>query len=108
MFKHRQLLLVILSAGLGTCFGGDSPDLPPGPAQAKVVKACTECHDSRIIVQQRLAKAAWVKEVDKMIKWGALVEAADKESLSEYLSVNFSPDKPAYVADRAQPSKPNH
>ena len=71
-----------------------APDLPPGPAQAKVRTACLECHDASIIIQQRLNKAAWTKEVDKMIKWGALVEAADRDSFIDYLSTNFPPDKP--------------
>jgi hypothetical protein len=52
-----------------------------------------ECHDASIIVQQRLSKAAWTKTVDKMIKWGALVDAADRESFIDYLSTNFPPDK---------------
>jgi hypothetical protein len=71
-----------------------APDLPSGPAQAKARTACLECHDASIIVQQRLSKAAWTKEVDKMIKWGALVEAADRDSFIDYLSTNFPPDKP--------------
>jgi hypothetical protein len=83
-----------------------SPDLPPGPAQAKVRTACLECHDPSIIVQQRLSKAAWTKEVDKMIKWGALVEAADRDSLIDYLSTNFPPDKaPAEMPRAASPKK---
>src|ERR1700761_8101723 len=50
-------------------------DLPPGAMQAKATTACTECHEARIILQQRLSKAAWGKEVDKMTKWGAVVDA---------------------------------
>jgi hypothetical protein len=42
--------------------------------QEKAVAACSTCHESRIIVQQRLSKPVWTKEVDKMIKWGAEVE----------------------------------
>lgn len=71
--------------------------LPPGPMQAKATTACTECHEARIIVQQRLSKAAWTKEVDKMTKWGALVDPADREALIDYLSTNFSPEKPPYI-----------
>jgi len=71
-----------------------SPDLPPGPVRAKVVTACLECHESRIILQQRLSKATWAKEVDKMIKWGAVVDAADRDAFIDYLSTNFPPDKP--------------
>jgi hypothetical protein len=75
-------------------------DLPPGPMQAKATTACTQCHGARIILQQRLSKAAWTKEVDKMTKWGALVDPADRDALIDYLSANFSPDKPAYEPQR--------
>src|ERR1700687_3933375 len=64
-----------------------TPDLPPGDMQGKARTACLECHDSRIILQQRLGKATWAKEVDKMIKWGAVVDPADRDSLIEYLSL---------------------
>jgi hypothetical protein len=75
-------------------------DLPPGPMQAKATTACLECHEARIILQQRLSKTAWTKEVDKMTKWGAVVDPADRDALIDYLSDNFSPDKPAYQAPR--------
>jgi hypothetical protein len=75
-------------------------DLPQGPVQAKATTACLECHEARIILQQRLTKAAWTKEVDKMMKWGAVVDPADRDALIDYLSTNFSPDKPAYDPQR--------
>jgi hypothetical protein len=75
-------------------------DLPPGSMQAKATSTCTECHEARIILQQRLTKAAWTKEVDKMTKWGALVDPADRDALIDYLSTNFDPDKPAYDPQR--------
>ena len=80
-------------------------DLPPGSMQAKATTACTECHEARIILQQRLSKAAWAKEVDKMTKWGAVVDPADRDALIEYLSTNFSPDKPAYEPSRTAKKK---
>ena len=42
-----------------------------------------------IIRQQRLSSKAWAKEVDKMTKWGALVDPADRNAFIEYLSLNF-------------------
>ncbi len=75
-------------------------DLPPGAMQAKATTACTECHEARIVLQQRLSKAAWTKEVDKMIKWGAVVDAADHDALIDYLSTSFSPDQPPYEPPR--------
>jgi hypothetical protein len=78
-------------------------DLPAGRMQAKATSACTECHEARIILQQRLSKPAWTKEVDKMTKWGALVEANDHDALVDYLSANFGPDRPAYQPPRSAP-----
>ncbi len=75
-------------------------DLPAGPMQAKAIAACQECHEARIILQQRLSKAAWTKEVDKMIKWGAVVDPNDHDALIDYLSTNFSADKPPYDPPR--------
>ena len=72
--------------------------LPAGAMQQKATTACLECHEARIILQQRLNKAAWAKDVDKMMKWGAVMDASDRDPLIDYLSVNFSPDKPAYIA----------
>lgn len=76
-------------------------DLPAGPMQAKATTACAECHEARIIVQQRLSKTAWTKEVDKMIKWGAVVDPADRDALIDYLSENFNPEKPPYQPPRS-------
>ncbi len=75
-------------------------DLPAGPMQMKATTACTECHEARIILQQRLSKAMWTKEVDKMRRWGAVVDAADHDALIDYLSTNFSPNQPAYQPQR--------
>jgi len=79
--------------------------LPPGPMQAKATTSCLECHEGRIILQQRLSKAAWTKEVDKMIKWGAVVDASDHDALVDYLSTNFSPDQPPYEPPRSAQQK---
>ncbi len=80
-------------------------DLPPGSMQAKATTACLECHEARIILQQRLSKAAWTKEVDKMIQWGAVVDPNDRDALIDYLSTNFSPDQPPYVPPRTTAEK---
>jgi len=79
-------------------------DLPAGPMQAKATTACLECHEARIILQQRLSKSAWTKEVDKMTKWGAVVDPTDRDALIDYLSTNFSPEKPAYEPQRTSGS----
>jgi len=68
--------------------------------QVKMQTACLGCHDSQIIEQQRLNKAAWTKEVDKMIKWGAVVDLGDRDAMIEYLNTNFPADKEPYAAPR--------
>ena len=102
-----RLMIAIFVFGLGLLplLHAQSPDLPAGAAQAKVTTACTECHESRIITQQRLSKGAWTKEVDKMIKWGALVDPADRDSFIDYLSTNFPPDKAPEQMPRTGPAK---
>lgn len=110
--KKIMLPSLLVLFGLGLCMpfaGQNSPklneDLPPGAMQQKATTACLECHEARIIVQQRLSKAAWTKEVDKMVKWGAAVEATDRDALIDYLSTNFSPEKPPYEAPRSTAEK---
>jgi hypothetical protein len=108
MFKLRVLALCTFSVCLGA-FAAEQPsgvpELPAGAIQNKARTACTTCHDAHIIVQQRLSKAAWGKEVDKMLKWGAIVNPSDRDVLVEYFSANFAPDKPAYVAQRSAAGK---
>jgi hypothetical protein len=98
-------LSLALAVSCGAVAAAQSPSLPAGAAQAKVTTACTECHESRIILEQRLSKPAWVKEVDKMVKWGALVDPADRDGFIDYLSANFPSDKPAEPAPRTAAEK---
>src|SRR6266478_9890420 len=108
MSKLRMALLVfavVLGAALVSGQAGAGPELPAGLMQAKATTACTECHEARIILQQRLSKTAWTKEVDKMRKWGALVDPSDRDALIDYLSTNFGPDQPRYEAPRTSQGK---
>jgi hypothetical protein len=77
--------------------------LPSGPAKEKAEAACLNCHEARIIVQQRLTKPAWTKEIDKMMKWGAEVDPKDRDPMIDNFSTNFGPDQPAYAAPRTAP-----
>lgn len=97
----RTLIVVAVCSCCVPVLCAQSPELPSGPLQQKVTTACTECHESRIILQQRLSKATWTKEVDKMIKWGAVVDPADRDAFIEYLSSQFPPDKPPEPMPRA-------
>ena len=103
MLRAKLLAISLLAIVLAQA-GAQQPakvELPAGPMQGKARTGCTTCHDAHIIVQQRLSKVAWGKEVDKMIKWGAIVSPSDRDALVEYFSQNLTPDKPAYVAQRS-------
>lgn len=103
MSKIEIFVFCVFGLGLGAFAAERShaPELPPGSMQGKARTGCTVCHDAHIIVQQRLSKIAWGKEVDKMIKWGAIVDPSDHDALVEYFSTNFAPDQPPYVAHRS-------
>ena len=108
LYKISALALLMPASGLvaqTSVAAKVTADLPAGPMQAKATTACLECHEARIILQQRLSKPAWTKEVDKMTKWGAVVDPADRDALIDYLSTNFSPDKPAYEPQRTAVEK---
>ena len=103
--KPALFCLLLLTAVSGVTLGVTqdaklNEELPTGSMQLKATTACLECHEARIILQQRLSKAAWTKEVDKMVKWGAVVDAIDRDALIDYLSTNFSPEQPAYIPPR--------
>ena len=114
--SHRQnasrtassAALLVVAITLMSSFAASqktTEDLPAGPMQSKATTSCTECHEARIILQQRLNKGAWTKEVDKMMKWGAVVDASDRDALIDYLSTNFSPDQPPYEPPRTSTAK---
>jgi hypothetical protein len=56
------------------------------------VKRCAGCHGVRIIGTQRLSRAGWERELDKMVRWGA--EIKDREGLLAYLVETYGDDKP--------------
>lgn len=77
--------LILAFVALMAPAGAAAQDLPAGPGQDVLKKKCLSCHHADLIQQQRLSKAAWGREIDKMVRWGAQVDASEKETLSEYL-----------------------
>ena len=91
---------VLLLAAAGWA---QSPDLPAGPLRQKARTACMECHDAHIIVQQRLDRKTWAKEMDKMIRWGAVVDPKDRASFIDYFSTHFGPNPEEATPASAKP-----
>ncbi len=89
--------LILLVCG-GLCLApfliARTAETPPADAGRKAEqRSCTPCHGLRLIDSQRLSRAAWTKEVDKMIGWGAMVP--DRQALIDYLASEYSDLKPA-------------
>ena len=60
--------------------------------QKEEQRSCLPCHSLRIIHSNRLSRAGWNKELDKMAGWGA--KYSDRAGILEYLVANFGDDKP--------------
>ena len=67
-------------------------DFDMNAAKKEEQSECTACHGLRFIHSQRLSKAAWQKELDKMAGWGATMK--DRDLLLAYLSAEYSDAKP--------------
>jgi cytochrome c5 len=74
---------------------GSGDDLPAGAGATILRRDCLSCHEADLIVSQRLSRAGWGRELDKMLRWGATVPAADREPLIDYLTANFAPRRAA-------------
>lgn len=65
-------------------------ELPPGPGRELVTKRCLTCHDADLISQQRLSRTGWGRSLDKMMRWGAVVEPAERDPMLDYLAAHFA------------------
>ena len=82
----RSLALTIVFSAVLSAQG-----LPDGPGAEILKNRCVSCHQTDLITAQRLSSAAWGRELDKMIRWGATVDAAERDPLQSYLAANFRP-----------------
>lgn len=84
---------------LGTHFHS----LPAGRGKQLVEASCFPCHSADILVQQRLTEKQWTAEVDKMIRWGAIMKESDKVMMVAYLAKNFGASN-KFVPLRTRPA----
>jgi hypothetical protein len=92
--KIRVVALLFASIDL-TAQAPSAPGkpLPPGPMQAKVKAACTQCHAPARITEQHLTRDQWSQELEKMEGLGAVIPEADRSGILSYLTKNFGPPK---------------
>jgi DMSO/TMAO reductase YedYZ molybdopterin-dependent catalytic subunit len=64
-------------------------NLPAQPAGYK--GSCLVCHDEDMIRQERLTRAQWDRELNKMTGFGAQIKPEDREGVLNYLLTNYGP-----------------
>jgi len=67
-------------------------DIDIAAAKKEEQRECVACHGLRLVHAQRLSRAAWLKELDKMAGWGTTI--SNKQLLLDYLSTEYSDAKP--------------
>ena len=75
---------------IGVSVGDAAPASPitsqTAPAQPPAVFSnCLACHNDDVIRQQRLTRAQWTAEINKMAGWGARIDDAGRSALLDYL-----------------------
>jgi len=85
----------LFASALVSAQAPDAPGkpLPPGPMQAKIKAACTQCHNASRITDQHLSRKQWSDQLDKMESLGAVISESDRIPMLAYLTKNFGPGK---------------
>ena len=84
----KILCMAVALAGLG--LAADEATIERGKKEEQ--RTCVPCHSLRLIHSQRLSRATWNKELDKMAGWGTKYQ--DRDALLEYLVSTYGDDKP--------------
>jgi mono/diheme cytochrome c family protein len=71
--------------------------------RAEEQRACVPCHSLKLVDAQRLSAAAWGRELDKMQRWGAVIQ--DRQALLDYLSQEYPDTKPVPRPERSADAK---
>ncbi len=89
------LVLLLASLTLASAQAPSAPGkpLPPGPVQPRIKAACTQCHNTSRITEQKLTRQEWSEELEKMEGLGAVIPEADRNPFLNYLTKNFGPEK---------------
>jgi mono/diheme cytochrome c family protein len=88
---EREQAAAYLARSFGTSVRSSSESNSNSAGAAVFTRKCLGCHQTDIVEQQRLSESAWGRELDKMVRWGASVEDAERADLLRYLSERFGP-----------------
>ena len=65
--------------------------LPDGPGRDETLQLCGNCHDAKVVMQQRQDKQGWTDTISKMIEKGADGTEDQFNVVLTYLVKNFGP-----------------
>ena len=91
LIKLSFALTVAVCGLMSVNTGAARQDLPEGEGAGLARDRCVICHEADVIVSQRLSRQGWTREVEKMIRWGAVATEAEKETLIDYFAAHFKP-----------------
>ena len=93
-----RTIIVLFAGVLGAALAADQATLDKGKREEQ--RVCQPCHSLRLIHSQRLSRATWTRELDKMAGWGTTYQ--EKDALLEYLVATYGDDKPMTPAAMSQ------
>lgn len=105
----QRALLACAVAGVcvAVSVAAQAPEtLPAGEGREVVRTKCLTCHDAELIVQQRLTRPGWVRELEKMERWGAVLTAGERATAADYLAQHFPQRGRASAAAAPAPAAP--
>jgi cytochrome c5 len=88
--KSALVWLSLCAASVLGRVGAAPQDLPPGPGVEIARNRCLRCHEADVIVVQKLTRAGWEREVEKMKRWGAIVKDDEQAALVDYFAARFT------------------
>ena len=103
MWRSRLLAAAMALAVGAAAFGGGPPYLrlplrfldasadpiPQGAASGLVLSRCMICHTLEVATQQRQGPQGWAEIIDRMISYGAPIQADERAAMIHYLVQHF-------------------
>ncbi len=88
-YSHNAVQSVRLHVTANPPSGAPLPAPSNAVRPAALEQSCLTCHSMEPIEQQRLTRAQWEREVEKMQRWGAKVRPELKEVLVDFLANHY-------------------
>ena len=102
---HRVRTIALMACSIAIAGAVGAQELPAGPGRDVVTTRCVSCHETDLIAQQRLTRTGWGRSIDKMIRWGAVVETDERGPMLDYLAAHFAPQPAASHLVATAPSE---